>query len=123
MNNWIKIYHKTLKEIGLLGDEEIQRLLQFAVLYDDKITYSDVGELLDVRINEALLKNDPFTPYPHHEDLAGSGIFIGNHYPTSIPFFWGHEDQRYSVLMLGSPGAGKTNLAYWIVEKLVTEGG
>lgn len=121
MNNWTQMYCKTLKNCGLFEDEETHRLLEFAVLFDDKETYNDVGELLDIKINEALLKDDPFTPYPRREDLVVSGIFIGNHDPTGIPFCWGHEDQKYSMILLGAPGSGKTNLAYWIIQALVTE--
>ena len=121
MNNWMRMYHRQLKELGLLRDEQVCELLEIAVLSDDKQTYDDIGELLDIRINMALLNNDPFMPYPSLDDLGDSGIFIGNHNPTGIPFHWGHEDQRFSLLMLGSPGAGKTNLAYWIIEALITE--
>ena|GEM_PF-4448954 len=122
MNNWMQIYHRRLKELGLLRDEGVQSLLQFAIQYDDKATYNDVGELLNIRINEALLKDDPFMPYPQHENLIVPGIFIGVHDPTGVPFHWGYEDQQYSVLLLGAPGSGKTNLAYWIIEALTAEG-
>lgn len=121
MNNWMQIYHKRLKECGLFEDEEVGQLLEFAVLFDDKETYNDIGELLDIKINEALLRNDPFMPYPGPEDLAVPGIFIGFHEPTGIPFCWGREDQQYSLVALGAPGTGKTNLLYSIVQALANQ--
>jgi len=118
VTRWLHNQSYMIRSLGLDRDEHIKDMLWVGAFADDAEIRASVAEALHMEIAEALIELDCFAPHPTAEKLTVPGIALGRHIPSGYAFHWGYAEQRYSILVLGSPGQGKTTLVCWIIEKL-----
>jgi len=121
MTNWLLQQKYVLEQAGLDQDETVRDMLRVAAYSDDAEVCQIIREALEYEVCDALIESDPFAPHPSPETLQVPGIFVGTHHATGSRFYWGYDEQRDGIMILGAPQGGKTNLALWLIELLVLD--
>lgn len=99
--------------------EDVKRLLAAAARSDDGARIAK--SVLRAKLRRAGVDpddNGPFAPFATVGKLPVEGIEIGRVHETADIVFLSWDELRRGVLITGCHGSGKTNLGYWLAERL-----
>ncbi len=109
-------------ELAGMLDDEARTVIEAVWRAGDKDAMASLYQAFDSLALHQRVVNDPFAPYPRPEALGVPGLFVGAVPTVGTDFHLTMDDLRSGGMMLsGSPSAGKTNAAYWLIERLITD--
>ncbi len=103
---------------GREDEPDIIALIQAVLAGGDEEAARMLCEALESEGAGQLVRDDPLFPYPKPEWLRADGIPLGEVEGIGT-MYWGFDEMPYSAMLIGSPGWGKTNLAYIIIWNLI----